>query len=194
MIHKTGLILLAFIFLFSFAGCDDEEERNLPGNGQELPDPGEFEASIKGDIGLDLEGTAFFDSMVDPETGDSFFFLNLSTTATSITNMWFSRGGSRPASGSYQVMNLDIEDLEDSWRLGDDSFAFWLIDDPTGNMALFFSDGGGVNIHRSLEDEIAGEFVIQATGFYLADMETRLEVEVRGAFNAIQGEVQPPDL
>jgi len=194
MIHKTSLILLAFIFLFSFAGCDDEEERNLPGNGQDLPDPGKFEASISGDFERDLEGTAFFDSMVDPESGDSFFLLNLSTTETPTTNLWFSRGGSRPSSGSYQVLNLDIDDLENSWRLGEDNFAFWLIDNPTGNMALFFSDGGGVNIHRSQEDGIAGEFVIQATGFYLADMNTALEVEVRGAFNAIVGEIQPPDL
>ena len=53
MIHKTGLILLAFIFLFSFAGCDDEEDRNLPGNGQDLPDPGEFHAEISGDMERD---------------------------------------------------------------------------------------------------------------------------------------------
>ena len=193
MIQKTGRSLLAFVFLFVFAGCDDDNDRNLPGNGEDLPDPGEFHAEISGDMERDLAGTAFFENMIDPETGNDFFFLSLATLETPANNMWFSRGGGRPSSGSYQVLNLDADDLDDSWVYDENRFAFWFVDDPADNMVLFFSDRGSVNIHRSHEDEIAGEFVIHATGFYLADMNTALEVEVRGAFNAIVGDIQPPD-
>ncbi|MFP4468892.1 MAG: hypothetical protein ACLFN2_07985 [Bacteroidales bacterium] len=194
MIDKTGRLLLAFIFLFFFAGCGDEEDGDLPGNGYDMPDPGEFEAGVTGDIERDLQGTALFDMMVDQDTGDTFFILNLSTNETPTNNMWFSKGWARPSTGSYQVQDLDPDDLDDSWAPGEDRFAFLFIDDPDGNMALVLSDGGEVEISRSREDEVAGEFIIQATGFYLTDLNTVLEVEVRGAFNAIVGEVQLPEL
>lgn len=194
MIKKTGRLLLAFIFLFFSAGCDDEEDGDLPGNGHDLPDPGKFEVRISGDIERELEGAAIFDMMVDDDTGDTFFILNLVTNETPANNMWFSKGWTRPSTGSYQVPDLDPDDLDESWTPGEDRLAFWFIDDPTGNMALFLSDGGEVEIYRSLEDEIAGEFIIQATGFYLTDMNTVLEVEVSGAFNAIVGEIQLPNL
>ena len=195
MYFRAGILLLVFVLSLSFAGCGDDDYREIPGNGgEDFPDRGEFEATISGDIERDLKGTAFYDNLVDPDSGEEFFFMNLAVTNEPGHTMWVSRGGARPATGSYSVLNLDIEDFSDSWVFDHDRFAVWFIDDPAGNMSLFLADGGTMNIHRSHEDEVVGEFSVEATGFFLIDMETPLKVEVRGAFNAKIGDIQPPDL
>jgi len=195
MFSRSGLLALVFALSFSLAGCDDDDYREIPGNGgEDLPDPGEFQATITGDIERDLKGTAFYEIMEDPASTEVFFFLNLAVTDSPGHSIWASKGGPRPASGSYSILNMDMEDINESWLFDHDRFAVWFIDDPAGNLSIFLADGGTMNIHRSHEDEVVGEFFVEATGFFLTDMNTPLKVEVRGAFNAKIGDVQPPDL
>ncbi len=177
---------------FLLPACDDD-------NGDADPitiglDPASFEMSITGDLTATVRGSAIFSEVTDPDTGETGFVIYLVSHGDDNSTLALATGGSRPGTGTYQIVNVDedvMEDIHDEMEVEPGQFAAWFQTDPGEEPRLFFSNSGTLTIVESNPQAVVGTFELDADGVDTADPDAELYIEISGKFYTIGGAVDP---
>ena len=187
----SGLLLSLLFIFFLLPACDDD-------NGNAVPitidlDPASFEMTITGDLTATVSGSAIFSEIVDPDTGDTGFVIYLVSFGANNSTLALATGGRRPGSGTYQIMNIDEDVLEqiEEIEIVPGQFAAWYQVDPGEEMKFFSSNSGSVTIVESNPEAVVGTFEFDADGIDAADPDAELHIEISGEFYTIGGAVDP---
>ncbi|HXE58525.1 MAG TPA: hypothetical protein VNK43_11045 [Gemmatimonadales bacterium] len=173
MTRKHLLALGATVFLAACGGGDDKDPTG-PGNpGQ----PG-FSATVTGDLEGDMNGTASFAQVTDPDLG-SVFQLTFTETGDEGT-MLFVTPGQRPGQGTYDVV------ASEEPAAGEFVIVIYS-GDPDDPDAFFLGQAGTVTFSASSGNQVKGTFEFDALGVVMEDPETELAVTVSGSFTANAG-------
>ncbi len=182
--------------LIAFSACDRND------NDIEPPDEdlGTFEATISGDVSASFEGTAVFAEYHDPETEERFFTIAFGSPLNGrALNIWFVRGGEFPGAGTFNIQQLDMEELEEDWYFDKEEFVgFFLFhsDDQAEPMELYFTESGSITIELTDHNSIRGDFDVTASGMSMdfeQQQQEELQIQITSTFHAAFGEVQFPD-
>lgn len=181
-------LFLLIALLLPLSACDSGGS-----NDDEVAvEDGRVNVSISGEASGSFEGFAYFFDATDPNTGQAVFGLVLSNADTETPSMnsqfvVIARLSSRPGPGTYNFADIDEDaDLDD---LQPDQFIA-LVSSAVADediVGFYVSDGGSLTIERSSDDEVAGSFRIDATGFELSpdsQQPTEVDVTIEGAFDA----------
>lgn len=179
MLKRTLSIVCCALFLLALSACDTtgDDEPDVSANA--------FEVEVEGDVDASISGIAFFGTGEDTDAGEDIFGIVLSSSEEIElgTTAWGSitRSADRPSTGTYAFANLDAEGSGD---YPPEQFGLFL--SLPDEQAFFASNSGELIITESSDDEVAGTFVIEATGFRLTQGGTQeaLDVTVTGEFNA----------
>ncbi len=173
--------LLALLVMLPSCDKDDEDPFDL--------DPGSFTLIISGDYEASFDGSAIFNEVTDPDTGDKGFAIYLVSHGGDNSSLVMAAGGGRPGQGTYDIVRLDDEDLDDPEEIVIDpgKFVAWFREDPAAAMKLFLSESGSVTIYESATTGITGGFEFAAKGIDTSDPETVLNVVISGEFFAMGG-------
>lgn len=168
------------------------EDRSLVAVFTDETGAGFFSMSVTGDLEWDFEGIAAFGEGFDEDTNQELFILMLVTGDGSV-NLTFAKGGDQPGAGTFDIIDIDWEDLDEDMVLPEDEFLGLLLVTLGAEMYYFFSDGGTIEVNESTTETFAGSFNYASTGFLLTQPMEDLEIEVEGTFSAIYGDVSPPE-
>ena len=164
------------------AGCGDDNPTG-PSSG-----PGEWNAKVTGDSGIEMSGQAVFTSQgFDPVTGTPGFLVTLASSSprTGLGLFLVFPGSSRPGQATFDVGQYDTsaENLFEQELDPARVYVQVLIPDEA-DAEVFFSVSGRVRITTSAANALGGEFELTArtTDF---DGEGERFVDVAGDFAAI---------
>ncbi len=117
----------------------------------------------------------------------------MNVTGDGSVSLNFAKGGDQPGTGTFDIIDIDWEDLEDDMLLPEDEFLGLLLVTLGAEMYYFFSDGGTIEINESTTETFAGSFNYTSTGFLFTQPMEDIEIEVEGIFSAIYEDVSPPE-
>ncbi len=183
--RRLLMLTLALALPVGITACNEN------GTGPDDDDLAEatFEASVTGDMTAEFDGTAVFGEATDPETGEDFWVLILTSGDSETTGrtIYFGREGARPGGGTISLANVEDDDPESG-----EVFALYF-DYTQGAYGLFASTGGTLTITHSSSDDMAGSFAIEAAGTVVQGNEAvDVEITITGTFNADNGSVGLP--
>jgi hypothetical protein len=185
--RRIAVLALALALPIGTAACGDDN-----GTG---PDDGlataTFTASVSGDLSSEFQGQAFFGEATDPETGDDYWVLILTTgSQNSGQTVYFGRRGARPGNGTSNLTDIEDSDLDvEAGQI----FALYLDFTSQQSYGVFASSGGTLTVSESSGSKMTGTFSIQATGTSVqGQTPVEVNVTITGEFNAQNGNVGFP--
>jgi type 1 fimbria pilin len=118
MSNKRWFFAGVAALLFTMSACNNDD------NDVEVYDmePGTFTATITGDVETVFEGVAIFTEYQHQATGELFFTIGFGSSSEEAINLWFVRTGQFPGGGTYNIQQLNLEDMEHM-----NGFLIWLI-------------------------------------------------------------------
>ncbi len=171
-----GMVLVAAVVL---AACSGE------GNGSTGPGTGHpaFTADVTGDVQTSVKGDAKFGNVVDGETGQEAFAVEMAEddpTGGALIQI-VRIGNWSPAPGSYPLTDAV------HGNPGDGDWVATAYDTDNGQVtAIFAATGGTVKITGVRNGRLQGSFAFDAVGGQLADPNTSMAITVSGQFTANQ--------
>jgi hypothetical protein len=163
-------IISATIFAAaSLAACGDSGPSGVDANAR-------YTATVTGALAADISGPAYFGS--DVSDGEAFFAVVLGSS-TSTHTVVLAVNGTRPATGTYDIVGLLDESGADGWT------ALHMVGQGNQTLGSFMGVSGRVTITESTAQRLKGTFEYAADGFIAAPGGIEdAEISVKGEFTA----------
>ncbi len=174
---------MALVAAAVLTGCGgDGNGPTGPGNGKPA-----FTADVTGDVQTSVNGDAKFGNVVDGETGQSAFAVEMAEddpTGGALIQI-VRIGNWTPAVGSYALTDAV------NGNPGDGDWVATAYDSDNGQVtAIFAATTGTVKITGASNGKLQGTFSFDAVGGQIADPNTSMAISVSGRFTASPGTAQ----
>jgi hypothetical protein len=168
--QKTLPLILILIFLF--VGCEDSTSPLERGLGK---------VNITGNMTKSFTGKAVFENKRAPMSGNVFFLIIRDTNLPEDQHSFVQFSGSRPAVGTYNIINLEEKDSEDGLLVGrfSDSEIYGSYNSNGGTIEITYESGTEM---KGLFDFSAYQIISKSNG-----ESEKEEINISGEFYAEEG-------
>ena len=161
------------------------------GDSYEPSEPGQFTATISGDVERELAGQAAFrDDLLSSGVGNAFLLTQVDGADRVVHSVSLYRWTDAPiAPGTYRVILGDEADATD------EDFSGAVVLDATGTAGPYscLAERGSVRIAHSTPQRIEGSFEVVGSCTFGSARPSAIHVEAEGSFTAVPGAFGPPD-
>jgi len=152
------------------------------------PDQGSFQATVSGDLSLNLSGTAVFGTQGPDFEGFGIALVSGVVGQNNSDYILMARDNTaRPAAGEYEIVDVNCTGCT-----ADDFSAVYLHQLTLFDIGVYTSLSGTLTIESSSAEQMTGSFTLTATAFVISGDVTAEDVSLQGTFRAVPGAIPSP--